>query len=617
VLNADGGELFVVNPESDSVSRLNVRARKLEQEILLGSGHPTLSASSDYTPVIMPRALALSPDQRTLYVTGQRSASLYAIDLATNRARGAVRVGSEPIGVVVSNDGSSVFVACSQDGTVVRIASSSLRVTAAVHVKAGPWALALSSDESRLFVSHLLDPSISVIDTQRMALKSSWPIPDVAPRSSKPKKLGKRRAAGNDPRLAHGQPRGMYDLALRPGTRELWLAHTLLGTDTAQPALDFESSAFPALGIFHTDGRYEQTLASDAPSVAGSDGAFADVVSGPHALAFTADGAYALLVDANSEDVLVVDAARRAEHALVRPLPGQMPDGIALSPDDHFAYVDERVSGDIAVLELTRNKGGLSARVAGATIARFERDPMPSQLRLGQELFNTANSGRYPITTEHWLACASCHMEGRSDAVTWRFEQGPRDTPSNAGGLLGTGFLFRTADRSQVSDYFHTINTEQGGRFDPARQKSLLDALTAYVNHALPAPVPPTTNPALAHAGERVFKDAGCARCHAGPHFTDSGSGNPSLDLQGRVVLHEVGTCVTSGSFSDVAHLAVNGDARVACAFDTPSLNGVASSPPYLHDGSAPTLLDAILRMPDAPHAEADQRALLEYVRSL
>jgi hypothetical protein len=78
--------------------------------------------------------------------------------------------------------------------------------------------------------------------------------------------------------------------------------------------------------------------------------------------------------------VLVVDAQRRAEHALVSPLPGQTPDGIALSPDDHFAYVDERVSGDIAVLELTRNKGGLSARVAGATIARFERDPMPGQL---------------------------------------------------------------------------------------------------------------------------------------------------------------------------------------------------------------------------------------------
>ncbi|CAN5157736.1 hypothetical protein BH11MYX1_BH11MYX1_02010 [soil metagenome] len=46
-------------------------------------------------------------------------------------------------------------------------------------------------------------------------------------------------------------------------------------------------------------------------------------------------------------------------------------------------------------------------------------------------------------------------MEGRSDQVTWLFAQGPRDTPSNAGGTVGTGLLFRTADRTQVADYWH------------------------------------------------------------------------------------------------------------------------------------------------------------------
>jgi cytochrome c peroxidase len=56
--------------------------------------------------------------------------------------------------------------------------------------------------------------------------------------------------------------------------------------------------------------------------------------------------------------------------------------------------------------------------------------------------------------------------------------------------------------------------------------------------------------------------------------------------------------------------------------FDTPSLSGVASSPPYLHDGSAPTIHDALEltrgKMGDITSLSADdEAALVEYVRSL
>jgi mono/diheme cytochrome c family protein len=447
-----------------------------------------------------------------------------------------------------------------------------------------------------------MGPGVTDIDPATLAVRGTWTLPDSPSRG--------------DRRLAHGQVRGLYDLAARPGTQEVWTAHALLGTDTAQPALDFESTAFPALSLFYA-GSYEKTLSTDAPSVAGVDGSFGDVVSGPHAIAFTADGDYLLMVDANSEDVLLVDAQQRSEAALVRPLPGKTPDGIVLSPDGQFAYVDERNSADVAVIRLDRSSGRLQPSVDGSPIPLLAVDPMPSNLRLGQLLFNSANSSDYPLTTDHWIACATCHMEGRSDAVTWNFAQGPRDTPSNAGGVLGTGFLFRTADRNQVQDYWHTINVEQGGRFDPTLQSPLLDALTAYVNQALPLPIPPTTDATLVARGAQVFADAGCASCHSGARFTDSGAGNPTLDLAGPILLHDVGTCVTSGPFPDVAHDDVNGDPRAACAFDTPSLNGVASSPPFLHDGSAATLQQAIARMPNAPTSPDDANALAEYLRSL
>jgi cytochrome c peroxidase len=265
---------------------------------------------------------------------------------------------------------------------------------------------------------------------------------------------------------------------------------------------------------------------------------------------------------------------------------------------------------------------------------------------MGQKLFYSANSDDVPMTQNHWVACATCHVEGRSDAVTWLFAQGPRDTPTNAGGMLDTGFLFRTADRSRVQDYWKTIDVEQGGDVQPGgAQEPLLDAIADYVNHAIPVPVPPSTDAthqlqgdalaAVRAQGATVFAQVGCANCHSGPAKTDSGMDNPMLDLSGAVVssaatggvlLHDVGTCVTSGGWPDVVHDDIDGDPRPSCAFDTPALRGLVDSAPYFHDGSAPTLGDVLPSMLQAAAGPggtppslsmADQTALIEYLRSL
>ncbi len=89
----------------------------------------------------------------------------------------------------------------------------------------------------------------------------------------------------------------------------------------------------------------------------------------------------------------------------------------------------------------------------------------------------------------------------------------------------------------------------------------------------------------------------------------------------GSVIVHDVGTCVTT-PYADVAHLDILGDPRAACLFDTPSLSGVAATPPYLHDGSALTLrgvLEATRgKMGDISSLSSDDEdALVEYLRSL
>lgn len=599
--------IYVVNPDADSVSILDPSERALLGEVLLAGAHPAPAADGSYMPAVLPRALALSPDGTTLYVTGMRSGMLYAIDVSSREVR-SVAVGSEPVGVAVAPDGTTVFVACAQDDKVVAVGAADLAVRGSVAVASEPWALGWSPSDGSLLVTHLLTPGVTAIDPAALTVRGMWTIPDMAPRGDK--------------RLAHGEVRGLYDIAARPGSEELWVAHVMLGTDTAQPDLDFESTVFPSVSVLRAGGAFHVTLSVDVLDLAGIDGSFADIVSGPHAIAFTSDGALALVVDTNSEDLLAIDADHEVETALLRPLPGHMPEGIALSPDESIAYIDERNSGDVAVVHIDRT-GDHVVLAADGTIARLAADPMPAPLRLGQHLFYSANSDEYPITKNHWVACASCHIEGRSDAVTWRFAQGPRDTPTNAGGMLGTGFLFRTADRNQIADYWHTINIEQGGTFGPVDQADLLAAITTYVNRGIPLPVPPTTDPALVAAGKAIFErpDVGCSGCHNGPRFTDSGAGNPALDLAGTINLHDVGTCVTT-PFPDVAHEDVAGHPRDACQFDTPSLSGLASSPPYLHDGSAPTIRDVLEQTRGkmgniTPLTASDEDALVEYLRSL
>ncbi len=523
-VSADGATLFVVNPDSDSVSILSVSSRALTHEVLLSGAHPVADPDGGaYTPSIAPRALALSADGATLFVTGERSGSVYVIDVASAAVTHTVPVGSEPFGLVVSESGDAVFVACSQDEIVVRIDTKTFAVTGSVAVTGKPWALALVGSPAQLAVTHFLSGAVSVIDLSAFSSATTWTIPDTALRNM-------------EPRLAHGQVRTLYDVAARPGADEVWVAHAMLGTETAQPMLDFERTAFPTLSVLHGDGEFQYSLSTDAQDVPGIDGAFTDVVSGPRAFVFTRDGHYAFVVDTNSEDVLVVDATRRVEASLLRPLPGHLPEGLVLSPDETHLYVEERNTNDVVVVDVKRTALGVQLTVDGDPITRLASDPMPASLRLGQHLFFSANSDEHPITKNHWIACATCHPEGRSDAVTWRFEEGPRDTPTNAGGTLGTGFLFRTADRDAVQDYWHTINVEQGGNFDPTdpSEAALLDALADYVNHGIPPAVPPATDATKVALGREVFNRPAvkCATCHAGPRLTDSGSGNPTLALE-------------------------------------------------------------------------------------
>jgi DNA-binding beta-propeller fold protein YncE len=643
-ISSDGSRLFVAHPDADAVTVVDTASGATVLTIPLAASPPALDADANYVPSTSPRSLALDPSGKTLFVTGQRSGRAYAFDAASGAKLAESAACAEPIGIVTDATGANVFIACSQDDAIVELRASDLSLVANVAAPHKPWSLAWAADGTTLLSTHLLgwgdaagahpqssgssSPGLTAFTSSPLASLGTWAVPDGPP--------------GAAPTVPHGQVRGVYDAMIRPGTKELWAVHVMLGTDTAQPDLDFLNTVFPSVSLL--DGASGATLARLTVSTAPGDGAaIADIVSGPRALTFSPDGLYAFVVDSASEDVLVIDARYRVEAALVRPLPGHQPEAAVWGASGKL-YVAERNTEDIAVIDVTEagdGSAGVVATVEPRVIGKLASDPMPGNLRLGQHMFNSANSDEYPITSNHWAACATCHLEGRSDAVTWRFTEGPRDTPSNAGGPINTGFLLRTADRRSVTDYWQTIDQEQGGdfNFDEPSQEPLLDALANYVNHAIPLPVPPTADAAtraLIATGETVFHASHCDNCHSGPWMTDSGQGNASLDLGGPVVdrmttggvlLHDVGTCAFT-PFPDAPHATIDGHARAACLFDTPTLRGLSDSAPYLHDGSALTIEDAVNAMlmgvaldpmgRDVPGvlSPSDMQALVAYLKS-
>lgn len=91
-------------------------------------------------------------------------------------------------------------------------------------------------------------------------------------------------------------------------------------------------------------------------------------------------------------------------------------------------------------------------------------------------------------------------------------------------------------------------------------------------------------NEEIERGEELFFGDAGCARCHGGPLFTDQ----RFYDL----AIPQLGPGTEGGL--DQGRFDVTGADADRFAFRTPPLRNVALTPPYMHNGSIPTLEAAI-----------------------
>lgn len=251
-------------------------------------------------------------------------------------------------------------------------------------------------------------------------------------------------------------------------------------------------------------------------------------------------------------------------------------------------FVAEYFSDSLGLLDLS-TPGPLRAKSfpLGSTV-------VPSQERRGEMLFHDAR-----MCFQHWQSCASCHPDGRVDALNWDLLNDGLGNPKNTKNMLlshrtppamslGVRETAETAVRAGIRHIQFIVRPEEDAV-----------AIDTYLKSLEPVTSPHREGKGLtaaARRGQRLFQRAGCAECHPPPLFTD---------LQH----YDVGTGTGREQGKEL---------------DTPTLIECWRTAPYLHDGRAATMMEVLREgNPNDKHGRTSNLTpreladLVEYVLSL
>jgi hypothetical protein len=181
------------------------------------------------------------------------------------------------------------------------------------------------------------------------------------------------------------------------------------------------------------------------------------------------------------------------------------------------------------------------------------------------------------------LTCASCHPEGGDDGLVWNLGA-PRHTPSLSVGLAGTAPFHWDGE---LPDFAALVTEVHEGRMaEMIQTPERAEAFEHWVTGLAAAPV--RTMDDMASSGRDLFVQYKCDTCHSGAKTTN----NQSM-------------------------VAGWGD-----SLQVPSLHAIALHPPYMHDGRAATLADAVRDMlarvmPDQAVDDGEVEQLVAYLQTL
>jgi YVTN family beta-propeller protein len=606
---ADSGDprLWVVNPDSNSVSVFNAVTRGKLAEVAVGAAPSTLARAAD----------------GRIWVANSRGASLSVINPATFAVDATIVMprASQPQGIVMTPLGLRAFVTLAATGRLLRFNTSTLAQTGSLVLPGQqPGGLAISGDGSRVYVSRFVTPPLPGESTASVTTTPStggevWVV-DTATMSLQRTIVLQHSEKADFENQGRGIPNYLGAPALSPDGSQAFVPgkqdNIKRGQQRDGLALNFQNTVRAISSRILVSSQQEDLAARIDHDNAGL----------ASAAIFDPTGVLLFVALETSREVAVLDAHSRQE--LLRLDVGRAPQGLALSPDGLTLFASNFMDRTVSAFDLRPLiQQGLLSMPPLPAMNSVASEPLSPTVLLGKQLFYDARDRR--LSRDGYLSCAACHRDGASDGRVWDLTdagEGLRNTVQLRGRAgMGHGPLHWSANFDEVQDFEGQIRRLAGGTglmsdaayFSGTRSQPLgdpkaglspdLDALAAYVSSLAsfePSPWRLASGQlsAAAIAGKGLFQTNRCASCHGGTAFTFSAT----LGLQ------DVGTLKqTSGQRLGGPLLGI----------DIPTLRDVWVSGPYLHDGSAATLDAAVLAHDGVSLNATDLEKLVRYLREI
>jgi len=544
-----GKTLYIAEHTAHEVAAFDIAQQKIRETISLPAA---------------PTGLAISTEPPSLYISaGGPQGKVYVVDLSTGKGSFSLPVGHTPMSPVISADGKRLYVCNRFSNTISIIDLISRKEVASIPVPREPVAAALTPDGSLLFVANHLPVGpanadyvsavVSVIDTGTAKLSATISLPNGSS--------------------------GLRGVCVSPDGKYAYVSQILARYQLPTTQLERGWMNTNALTVIDTarSERLNTVLLDDVDLGAAN----------PWGTACSGDGKYLCVAHAGTHEVSVIEreelhdrltrvasgekvssVSRKAEDVpndlsfLVGirrrlRLQGNGPRGIAVTGG--VIYAAEHFSDSLGIIGAAP-----VARPVARSVALGPKQEL-SLARRGEMHFNDAR-----FCFQQWQSCGSCHPDARTDAFNWDLLNDGMGNPKNVRSMLlahktppvmslGVRDKAELAVRSGIRYIQFAVRPEEDAV-----------AIDEYLKSLRPVPSPHLINGELspsARRGEKIFKRSGCANCHPPPLYTAL-----------RQV--DVGTAQGLDKGKPV---------------DTPTLIEVWRTAPYLHDGRAATIEDAII----------------------
>ena len=471
-LTTDGAYVWVANPDNDSVSVMNVAGDKNQKVVEIPVGDE-------------PRCVAITPDNKKVYVTNALSGNVYVLDALTYKTLSTIKVGTEPFGCALTLDGKKLYVANLASDDVSVIDSNTDKVTKTITgVGDQPRGIAVGEvgGQTKIYVTQFLAQSrndlrpidqkegfddgregrVTVISAATDTVTNTIVL---APKATGFKSDGSTLAkvvfdAANVATKIDTTafPNQLESIVIR-GNRA-YLPNT---ASSPNGPVKFNVNVQGFLSVI--DITTDQEVADETFNM--NKGVQFEAVgkklfiTNPTAMAFKHGAAFEGFALSRATDRLVrVALDANGKPTINAPLdatdPGNVvrievgvdtavqhnssPEGVVINAGDTRAYVMNLVSRDVSVIDISNSDPTQYKEIARIQSASLPTDPFEAQVHRGKELFNTSIG---PVGTNDnalapagrmadfcWGSCYGCHPRGLTDSVTWMFGDGPRQAIS-------------------------------------------------------------------------------------------------------------------------------------------------------------------------------------------